>query len=76
MTSGVIYTIDKAALEKDDFAEAWRIIGEQSECILDLISIHKLGGPNPGQVAQFLHHFHNMTQLFPFGRNWIIGLRQ
>jgi hypothetical protein len=56
--------IDKAIIKNEDIAEAWRIIGEQSEWFLHLLSVHKDDVPvPPQQIAQFLHYFANMTQI-------------
>jgi len=55
--------IDASLLKNDDVREAWRMIGEQSEWVLNMLSIHK---PNvdlfPRQIEQFLHFYANMTQ--------------
>jgi hypothetical protein len=56
--------IDKASLKNEDIEEAWRIIGEQSEWVLEMLSVHKDDtGVTPYEIAQFLHFFDNMTQL-------------
>jgi hypothetical protein len=56
--------LDKALLKNDDIAEAWRIIGEQSEWLLDMLMVHKEDARLfPNQVNQFLHYYSNMTGL-------------
>jgi hypothetical protein len=60
----LISGIDKALLKNEKIEEAWRIIGEQSEWLLEMLNIHKGEVGIPLQhVAQFLHFFANMTQL-------------
>lgn len=56
--------IDKSLIKNEEIEEVWRIIGEQSEWFLELLSIHKgnIEIP-PQQIAQFLHFFANMAQL-------------
>lgn len=56
--------IDKSLLKNEEIEEAWRIIGEQSEWLLEMLNIHKEDADIPLQhVAQFLHFFANITQL-------------
>ena len=57
--------INKALLKNEEIEEAWRIIGEQSEWIINLINIHKEGsGWIPvDQFVQFMHFFTNMMGL-------------
>ena len=56
--------IDKSIIKNEEIEEAWRIIGEQSEWLLEMLNIHKedVYIP-PQQIAQFLHFYANMTQL-------------
>jgi len=56
--------INKSLLKNEEIEEAWRIIGEQSEWLLNLLNIHKedVDLP-PQQIAQFLHFYSNITQL-------------
>ena len=56
--------IDKSLLKNQEIEEAWRIIGEQSEWLLNVLNIYKedINVP-PKQIAQFLHYYANMTQL-------------
>jgi hypothetical protein len=56
--------IDKSRLKNEDITEAWRIIGEQSELIMNMLLIFKENAEiPPQQIVQFLHFFANMTQL-------------
>jgi hypothetical protein len=56
--------IEQSSLKNGDLAEAWRIIGEQSEWVMRMLEIHNEGAQVPvNQIAQFLHYFSNMTQL-------------
>ena len=59
-----IVGIDKSLLRNEEIEEAWRIIGEQTEWLLEMLNIHKedVNIP-PQQIAQFLHFYANMTQL-------------
>ena len=55
--------IDKSLLRNEKIEEAWRIIGEQSEWLLNMLDIHKEDveiDKYPKQIAQFLHYFFNM----------------
>ena len=55
-----ILGINKTTLENEDIAEAWRIIGEQSEFIIALVRAHaEKSVVNPQQMAQFMHYFMN-----------------
>lgn len=54
--------IDTLLMESEDIAEVWRIIGEQSEWVINMLGIFKEGIRIPiDQVAQFLHYYSNMT---------------
>lgn len=56
--------IDKSLLKNEEIGEAWRIIGEQSNWLMDMLNIHKEKNDIPLQhVGQFLHFYANMTQL-------------
>jgi len=57
--------INEALLKDEEIEEAWRIIGEQSEWIINLINIHKenIGWIPIDQFVQFLHYFTNMLGL-------------
>jgi hypothetical protein len=52
--------IDESLLVGEDIKEAWRIIGEQSEFIINMVCSHK-GNVEipPSQIAQFIHFFMN-----------------
>lgn len=56
--------IDKSLLKNQEIEEAWRIIGEQSEWLINMLNIYKeeIDIP-PQQVAQFLHYYSNMAQI-------------
>lgn len=54
--------INKSLLKNEEIEEAWRMIGEQSEWLLELFNIHREGADMPPeQIGQFLHFFANMT---------------
>ena len=54
--------IDKSLLKNDEIEEAWRIIGEQSEWVIEMLNIHKKDVEiSPHQIGQFLHFYSNMT---------------
>ena len=56
--------IDKSLLKNEQIEEAWRIIGEQSEWLIEMLNIHKEDVDIPYlQVEQFLHFYFNMTQV-------------
>jgi len=56
--------INKSLLRNEEIEEAWRIIGEQSEWLINMLNIHKEDIEIPfQQIAQFLHFYANMTQL-------------
>jgi hypothetical protein len=47
-------------------ADAWWLIGEQSEWLLHLLGTYSTDAPwetISGEIAQYLHYFANMTQL-------------
>lgn len=51
-------------LKSNDVDEAWRILGEQSEFMIDLMTIHKEEDyVHPRQITQFMHYFMNMLGL-------------
>jgi hypothetical protein len=59
-----ILGIDVEILEQKDIAEAWRIIGEQSLFVIDLIRAHSKDSTiHQFQVAQFMHFFMNSLGL-------------
>ena len=57
--------INKSLLKNEEIEEAWRIIGEQSEWIINLVNIHKedIGWVPITQFVQFMHFFMNMMGL-------------
>ncbi len=59
----IISGINKTLLRDEDIAEAWRIIGEQSEWLMDLVNIHKDVEIPIGQITQFMHFYLNMLGL-------------
>jgi len=55
-----ILGIDETILEGKDIAEAWRIIGEQSDFIIDLVRAHTENSEiHLRQITQFMHFFMN-----------------
>lgn len=59
-----ILGIDETILEKKNIAEAWRIIGEQSDFIIDLVRAHTENSKiHHKQIAQFMHFFMNALGL-------------
>jgi len=56
--------INKFILKNNEIEEAWRILGEQSEWLINMLNIHWENVVIPiTQVGQFLHFYLNMTQL-------------
>ncbi|MCW4037494.1 MAG: hypothetical protein NWF13_02030 [Candidatus Bathyarchaeota archaeon] len=56
--------IDMSLLKDEDIAEAWKIIGEQSVFIIELIRTHKANVESTQlQIAQFMHYFMNSLLL-------------
>jgi hypothetical protein len=53
----------KQLLNNEEIEQAWRIIGEQSEWIINLISIHKDGNIPIQHFVQFMHYYLNMMGL-------------
>jgi hypothetical protein len=61
---GSILGIETSLLKEEDIGEAWRIIGEQSEWVMKMLTIFKDNVQVPcTQIGQFLHYYSNMTQL-------------
>ena len=61
-----IVGIDKSLLKNEQIEEAWRIIGEQSEWVINMLNIHKEDVETNlllQHVVQFLHYYSNITQL-------------
>ena len=56
--------IDKTLLKNEEIEEAWRILGEQSEWLMNMLSIYKENVEIPiGQITQFMHFYLNMLGL-------------
>lgn len=56
--------IDVSILKDRNIAEAWRIIGEQSEFIIDFVCAHAENSEiHPQQITQFIHYFMNALGL-------------
>ncbi len=56
--------IDKSIIKNEKIEEAWKIIGEISELIINILNIHKEDTEIPcQQIYQFLHFCSNITQL-------------
>lgn len=55
--------ITKAQLKNNEIEEAWRIIGEQSEWVINMLASHKDGEITMQQYIQFMHYFMNMIGL-------------
>ena len=64
ITPRTIRGIEKSLLENEEIEEAWRIIGEQTEWLINMLNIYKEDVEiAPNQVEQFLHFYSNMTGL-------------
>ena len=59
-----IVGINKSIIENKEIEEVWRIMGEQSEWIINMVNIHKenVAIPIP-QITQFMHFYLNMMGL-------------
>jgi len=56
--------IDKSLIKNEEIEEVWRIIGEQSEWIINMVNIHKENVEIPiPQITQFMHFYLNMIGL-------------
>jgi hypothetical protein len=55
--------IEKTLLKDDEIEEAWRIIGRQSEWIIDVVNIHKDREIPTQQFMQFMHFYMNAIGL-------------
>lgn len=61
--------IDKSLLKNKDIQEVWRIAGEQSEWLMNMLNIHKENVEIPiKQIIQFMHYYLNMLGLGHRGR--------
>ena len=55
---------DTSLLKHEGIEEIWRIIGEQSEWLLNTLNAYKEDVDVPPlQIIEFLHYYSNMTQL-------------
>jgi hypothetical protein len=55
---------DTSLLKREEIEELWRIIGEQSEWLMNMLDIYKEEVQIPlNYIAQFFHYYFNMTQL-------------
>jgi hypothetical protein len=62
--------IDKSIIKNQDISEAWRLLGESSKYIIDMLSSHSIGNLEyynklKGNIAQFEHFIINMTNVYP-----------
>jgi hypothetical protein len=56
--------IDKSLLKNEEIEEAWRILGEQSEWLMNMVNIYKEEVIVPvSNITQFMHFFLNMLGL-------------
>jgi hypothetical protein len=62
VTLAQISGLNSAFLHRSDWAEAWRIVGESAEWVLELLETHADQLP-PQQTIQFLHFITNLLGL-------------
>ena len=56
--------VDTSLFKTEEIEEAWRVIGEQSEWLLNTLNIYKENARiTPVQILPFLRYSANMTQL-------------
>ena len=53
---------DRSGFRNEQFEEAWKVMGEQSEWIINMIEVHKKN-VNIAHIVQFMHYFLNMMGL-------------
>jgi len=58
-----ISEITTTQLKNDDILEAWKVIGEQSEWVINMVNTHKHGALTIGQFKHFMHFFTNSVGL-------------
>lgn len=59
-----ISNIDNSQLKDEEIEEAWKILGEQSEWVMNMVNSHKENMEiTEAQIAQFMHFFLNMFGL-------------
>lgn len=55
---------DTSLLKEERIEEIWRIIGEQSEWLLNTLAVYKNDIAIPAlHISEFMHYYANMTQL-------------
>jgi hypothetical protein len=60
----IVALFDTSFLKNGEIEDVWRIIGEQSEWLLDMLSIYRDDVQIPLQhMEQWFHYFFNMTGL-------------
>lgn len=58
--------MDKSLFRNEKIEEAWKIMGEQSEWVMNMLNIHKKEVEVPVKhIGQFLHYYFNMFGGFP-----------
>jgi hypothetical protein len=58
-----ISKITRAQLKNDDIEEAWKLVGEQSELVVNLVNAYKDGALTIEQFTQFIHFLTNPVGL-------------
>jgi hypothetical protein len=58
-----ISKITRAPLRNDDIGEAWKLVGEQSEWVINLVNAYKDDALTIEQFTQFMHFFTNPVGL-------------
>jgi hypothetical protein len=58
-----ISNVTRAQLKNDDIEEGWRLVGEQSQWVIELINAYKEDALTIGQFTQFIHFFTNAVGL-------------
>jgi len=59
-----ILGLDKSLMKNEEIEEAWKIMGEQSEWIINMLNIHRENVEVPiEQITQFMHYYLNMLGL-------------
>jgi len=56
--------IERSLVKNEEIEEVWRILGEQSEWLMNMLSIYREDVEIPvGQITQFMHFYLNMLGL-------------
>jgi hypothetical protein len=56
--------VEQVKLKNESYEESWRILGEQSEWILNMVKAHKKDvNISEENIIQFMHYFLNMLGL-------------